>query len=797
MRRLVIIAAFVLGLTIPAAAQRQKVNIDFDWNFRKDGEIQWRRVDVPHDFSIEGPYSESNPATLQMGYLPGGIGWYTRTIAWDPAWEGKRVSIVFDGVFMNSTLWVNGQQVGFRPNGYLTLRYDITSFLKTGDNEIKVKVDNSLQPAARWYTGSGIYRPVNLIITDPVHVAHDGTHVWTVDVSAASAEVKVEVMLCNETGSPASIVVKNIVRDPAGETLSKTSMETLAAPGSCCVETTQTVKTPSLWSPDAPAMYSLVTEVYRDGVLVDDYHTPLGFRTLEFSAEDGFKLNGEKMLIKGICMHQDDEPAGIAVYPDMLRRRLKILKEMGCNAIRTTHHAFSPEFYDLCDEMGFLVMDELFDGWFQWKGNGKAAYDYGYYFLDWWEQDLTEFIKRDRNHPCIFMWSMGNEVWKWENHQYLQWKINDIFHKLDPTRPTTQAWALGEYLDVAGFNMNGEGRGDIEKFHQSQPSKVSIGTEIPHTRATRGVYKTIGAVRPWIAPETIKEKEQPGYYPIDSYSEEEVFPEFDARYASGYDNQPRKATCREEWKQVLRYPYFIGEFRWTAFDYLGESWGNGSRTNNYGVIDLACFPKDPYYLYQSLWTQAPMVHILPHWTWPGKEGKEIPVVAWTNCDEVELFLNGKSLGRKSMDEEALQILWQVRYTPGTLKAVGYRNGVKVAQDVHYTASKPAAIRLTVDRKVMKANRKDIVFLTVDILDKSSHFCPSAACGINFEVSGPYTLVGVENGDILDWNPQQSLSSKTFMGKTLLVLKATGEGGQIRVKATSPGLKSATINIDVL
>jgi len=795
-RRTVSVFLFLIGLMQVSSAQRRTVNIDFDWNFRKEGESEWRTVDVPHDFSIEGPYSESNPATRQMGYLPAGIGWYVKNIDFDPSWAGKRVRIVFDGVFMNSTVWVNGEQVGFRPNGYLTLDYDITSCLHAGTNEIKVKVDNSLQPAARWYTGSGIYRPVNLVITDPVHVGVDGTWVRT-DVSGASATVMTQVTVVNESGAVSAVEVRNIVRDAAGAVVSQVEQAVELAVGESLVDMEQNVANPAMWSPDSPAMYSLLTEIVKNGEVIDSYLSPLGFRTLEFSAEEGFKLNGEKMLIKGICMHQDDEPAGTAVYPDMLVRRMKVLKEMGCNAIRTTHHPFSPEFYDLCDRMGFLVMDEPFDGWYQWKEYGKAKYDYTYYFLDWWEQDLADFIRRDRNHPCIFMWSMGNEVWKWENHLYLQWKINDTFHRMDPTRPTTQAWALGESLDIAGFNMNGEGRGDIERFHASQPAKVAIGTEIPHTRSTRGVYKTIGAVRPWIEPATIKEQNLKEYYPIDSYTEEEVFPEFDARYASGYDNQPRKATCREEWKQVLRYPYFIGEFRWTAFDYLGESWGHGARTNNYGIIDLACFPKDPYYLYQSLWTEKPMVHLLPHWTWNGKEGVEIPVVAFTNCDEVELFLNGKSIGRKPFDSEELQILWKVGYKPGELKAVGYRDGEQVAEDVVRTASKPAKIKLTADRTSMSSNRKDIVFLTVDILDKKGNFNPTASCPIDFEVSGPYTLVGVENGDILDWNPQQSLSSKTFMGKTLLVLKSTGTPGQIVVKAKSPGLSSASAMVKVL
>ena len=806
MKKLTVILASLLLLSQAAgqAARRETVNLDFGWYFHK-GDIEagetaafsgWRQLNIPHDFSIEGPYSEDNPAVKQQGYLPVGIGWYARTIEWNPDWKGRRVNIVFDGVCMNSTVWVNGHEVGYRPNGYLTLRYDITPFLHEGTNVIKVKVDNSLQPSARWYTGSGIYRPVNLVITSPIHVAGDGTCVRTPVITEGSAEVTTDVEIVNESGSASQLSVLNSVIDASGNVVSHSIASKTAELGTTVFSTTQSVASPKLWSPDSPNMYSILTEVYDGDVLVDDYRTPLGFRTLEFSVDEGFKLNGETMLIKGVCIHQDDEPAGIAVYPDMLRRRLLILKDMGCNAIRTTHHPFAPEFYDMCDEMGFLVMDEPWDGWFKWKGYGKADYDYSYYFLDWWERDLREFIRRDRNHPCIFMWSQGNEVWKCENHQYLQLLIQRTYHELDPTRPTTQAWALGEYLDIAGFNMNGEGRGDIEKFHINQPTKVSIGTEIPHTRATRGVYNTIGRVRPWIDSVAVKPSDRANYYPIDSYTEEEIFTQFDPRYASGYDNQPRKATCREEWKQVLRYPYFIGEFRWTAFDYLGESWGDNARTNNYGIIDLAGFPKDPYYLYKSLWTDEPMIHLLPHWTWPGMEGVTIPVVAWTNCDEVELFQDGKSLGRKPFDQENLQILWNVKYRKGTLKAVGYRNGKKVATETVSTAGAPAAIRVTPSRKTMSANQRDVVFFTVDIVDAAGRLVPGASNLVEYEVSGPYRLVGVENGDILDWNPNQSLSSKAFMGKTLLVLQAADEPGKLVVKARSAGLKPTTTTIDI-
>lgn len=498
--------------------------------------------------------------------------------------------------------------------------------------------------------------------------------------------------------------------------------------------------------------------------------------------------------MKGVCLHQNTGPFGIALPDDTWRKRLEMLKEMGCNAIRTSHYPYSPTFYELCDEMGFMVMDEPWDGWAQWIRNGKARYDYSYYFLDWWQQDLADFIRRDRNHPCVVMWCMGNEVWRFENHIYWQKLINDTFHRLDPTRPTTQAWALGEYLDIAGFNANGEGRFDLANFKASHPDMLAVGTEIPHTRQTRGVYRTKTSYMPWDKPDLSGQEtgatDLEKLFPIADLTDEEVFTGVDLRYASGYDNQTRKISCRDQWIQTRDNYFMIGEFRWTAFDYLGESWGWPARTNNYGVIDMADFPKDHYYLYQSFWSDKPMVHLLPHWTHPGKEQVEIPVVVYTNGDEAELLLNGRSLGRKPMDRNVLQIVWKVPYAPGTLTAIAYENGREIARKSVATASEPARIRLAANRSSARANRRDVIYLTVDILDDKGRPVPQADNLVEFEITGPYKLLGMENGDILDNNPAKSLSGKTFMGKTLLVIQTTGTKGEITVSAKSAGLKSA-------
>ena len=368
---------------------------------------------------------------------------------------------------------------------------------------------------------------------------------------------------------------------------------------------------------------------------------------------------------------------------------------------------------------------------------------------------------------------------------------------MDPTRPTTQAYCTDLYIDIAGFNANGECKGDISDFHKKQPLKLAVGTEIPHTRQTRGVYRTIGTRKPWDKDEVLNEHDAARVFPLTSFTTEEVFDGIDTRYASSYDNQTRRISVREQWKQTRDNDFFIGQFVWTGFDYLGESWGWSGRTNNYGIIDLAGFEKDHYYLYQSLWSDEPMVHVLPHWTHPGKEGVEIPVVVYTNGDAAELFYNGKSLGRKDMHRDSLQIVWNVPYRPGTIKAVAYKDGRVIASCSHKTAGKAYSLKLTADRKTMKSNRKDVVFVTVDVTDKKGNFVPYANVDVDFEVKGDYKLIGVENGDVLDIAPHKVLHRKTFNGKALLILQATDNAGRLRIQAKSPGLKSSSVEINVI
>ena len=799
---------FVVGLlcagnAVFAAAPRTVTNFDFDWYFhlgdlagaenRMTDYSTWRKLDVPHDWTIEAEYSENN--RRENAFLPGGIAWYKKEIEWQPEWEGKQVGIEFDAIYTNSTVWLNDHKLGNRPQGYQGINYDLTPYLNKGKNILTVKVDNSLMPSSRWYQGSGIYRHVHLIVTEKIHVARFGVWVHTPEVGPDKAQVAIETDVRNQSGSPQSVRVISVITDRDGNEVARGASEAPIDWKQALVTDTLTVLRPELWSPETPNLYTLKTIVENKGVGGDEGTTPFGIRKLEFGADFGFKINGKRMKMKGVCLHQNMGAAGSALTDDMWYRRLVQLKEMGCNAIRTSHYAYAPEFYRMCDEMGFLVVDEPWDGWFHWYGCHKAQYDYTIYFLDWWERDLEEFIKRDRNHPSVAIWSIGNEVWGWDRHQYLQWKIVDTFHKLDPTRPTVQAHTQKLYPDLAGFNADGENIGDIEKFHKEQPAKVAVGTEIPHNRQTRGVYRSIGSYNSWNQPDNFKPEEKAKLFPVESYTEKEVFPEFDKHYASSYDNQPRRITHRKQWQRTRDFDFMIGEFLWTGFDYLGESWGWPGRTNNFGIIDLCGFPKDSYYLYQSLWSDQPMVHILPHWTWPGKEGVEIPVVVYTNGDSAELFFNGRSLGRKTIDkQEEMQALWLVPYQPGTISAIAYKDGKKIAQTSHKTAAQPAAVRLSADRKSISTAKREVVYITADITDARGNFVPYANNPLKFEVTGPYKLVGVENGDIIDTNPHKVLDRKAFMGKALLILQATGEKGTLTVKANSPGLQSNSVKI---
>ncbi len=787
------------------AGPRTRESLDKDWLFylgdAENGEAvefndsDWRKLNIPHDWSIEGEYKEEHPAGRAGAYLPTGIGWYRKNLELNNIEEGDNYVIEFDGVYMNSDVWINGNHLGKRPYGYIGFSYDLTPYLKEGNNVVAVRVDHSLAPSGRWYTGSGIYRHVWLTKTSSIYIPQWGTFVTTPEITEKEAKVDLRTELVNKTGTPQTVTISSNILDKDLNIVATGSKEVK-------IDTTIvsnqdfTVENPKLWSPETPYMYSIQTTVVLNGEVVDNYTTPLGIRTIELRGSKGIFLNGESIKLKGLSNHHDAGPVGAAVPEDVLYRRLKMLKEMGCNALRTTHNPFAPEFYAMADTMGFMVMDEAFDGWF----DPKAEFDYGLYFPTWWKRDLTDFMRRDRNHPSVIMWSIGNEVPKFTADQ--QKLISDFARTIDTTRPITQGRGYSApHIDCSGFNGHGEFKGVIENHHKEYPDRAIIGTEITHTLQTRGVYRTRTWYRtkdnpaPWERPSQFAKIESK-VTKIPHLAEKEVFEGIPASYQSSYDNSIVRIGVRDDWNRVEEYDYYIGNFRWTGFDYLGESFNWPARTDNFGIIDLAGFPKDHFYLYQSLWSDEPMVHVLPHWTHHNiKEGTVIPVVAYTNTGAAELFLNGKSLGEQKMTNSR-QIVWNVPYTPGTLRVEAKTPTGEIISKEYTTAGAPSKVDILVDRTSAKANGTDVIHCEISIVDEKGNLIPNAGDMVTFDVEGPATVIGVENGDVLDLAPHKVNYRNVFMGKCLLMVQTTEEAGKVKITANAKGLESATTTITI-
>ncbi len=762
----------------------------------------WKPVRIPHDWSIEGEIDRNNPSGAQGGFYPGGVGYYRKSFEFDKKWKDKKVLITFDGIMSNSEVWINGQSLGKRPNGYVGLTYNLTPHLKAGNNVLTVRADNSEQPNSRWYTGSGIYRNVWLKVKNKISVGENGTYVTASNISPDFAEIKIETTISNETKKNEDITVIAEIYNQKGEMVAEqTTEQTLDEGLKATVEQKIGIQTPSLWSIESPVLYFVVTKLMKEAELIDQYETPFGIRDIRFEVETGFWLNGENIKMKGVNNHHDAGPVGAAVPEDVLYRRLVILKEMGCNAIRTAHNPFAPEFYDMCDSMGFLVMDEVFDEWIaswpwvDYQNRGKVKYGYHQHFEKWAQQDLKDIIIRDRNHPSIFMWSVGNEIPDQcypEGPERLK-PLMETVRALDNTRPITcgccfihlaNETGFASMLDVTGYNGGGNSV-FYERDKATYPNRKFIATEVPHSYQTRGVYKTQSFMR---APTE-------GIH-VPNLTEEEAFPEFHKQYCSSYDNSCVRINARDSWRRTDSLEYVAGEFRWTGFDYLGEAIkGWPARYWSHGIIDLCGFPKDHYYFYQSQWTEKPMVHILPHWTWPGKEGTVIPVWTYSNADAVELFFNDQSLGTKS-NKGQMNLSWDVPYEPGTLKAIAKTDGKVVAEDIMKTASSPTQIEIVADKYVIVGNGESCVHLEVNVLDKDGNFVPNANNLIEFKISGPVQNIGVDNGDPLDLASTKLNQRKAFNGKCLVILQSTGGAGNVLVEATSKGLAPKDIEIEV-
>ena len=807
---------------------RSRESFDAAWSFSLGDSLgveapdfddsRWRQLDLPHDWSVEASFDPDAPGGAPRGYLPAGIGWYRKAFLAPKELAGRRVFIEFDGIYMNGEVWINGHHLGKRPYGYIGVEYDLTPHLNFGGrNVIAVRVDDHKQPSARWYGGAGIYRHVWLKHTDPIHVDHWGTYLTTPKVDKEAATVAIETTISNKSESEQEITVRQEILSTDGQVLATTSQAIVAKAQEATLTTQQlTLPNPQLWSPDRPHLYSVRTTLLTGETLRDQYLSPLGVRTLRFDRNEGLFLNGEPIIMQGTCNHQDLGPLGTALWDQALRRRLQMLKDMGCNALRTAHYPHSPELMNMADELGFLVIDETFDEWRRgWNfkddqlvsspnDRGKARNGYNKYFTEWYERDLIDHLKRDRNHPCVILWSIANEVpeaQKFGETETVQ-IVADLVRKTDPTRPVTAGinhihtaneTGFLEYLDIVGYNGGGGSCFLYEKDHARFSNRLIYASEVPHSLQTRGEYRTRTNYR---------ERQ----HAIPNLTEEETFPGTDAWYESSYDNAGVRINARDSWHLTKTLPYVLGEFRWTGFDYIGESGGWPRVLGNFGIIDLCNFPKDTYYFYQSQWTTKPMIHLLPHWNWPGREGEIIPVHAYTTGDEAELFLNGESQGiRKINEENPYNLEWMIPYQPGTLKAIARKEGKEIATTVIQTAGPTAQFQLLADQSELDPRQRDLSFLTIRIEDSAGNFQPKGERWVSIAIDGPAKILGVHNGDPLSHHPFQSDTVRTFNGLARVILTATSGPDEVRpkqkreldeivVRATIRGLRSQEVRL---
>jgi len=805
-------AQALLARDIPAPRVRD--SFDFGWKFLLGdapgaeapnfADAAWRDVDLPHDWSIEGAFDKDAPSSGNGAYLPTGIGWYRKSFRLAEADRDKVVQLEFDGVYQNSEVWINGKYLGLRPFGYVPFCYELTPWLSAGgENVIAVRVDNSKQTNCRWYSGSGIYRHTWLLTTNQLRIAYWGTCVTTPQVSAESSVVEVKTMVVNGRNTPAHCTLTTEILDKAGRVVQlRESSQAIAAGSNFEFVQRIGVDKPSLWSPAHPDLYTVRSIVQDGSRAVDVYDTSMGIREALFEANRGFLLNGEHIKLNGVCLHQEAGSVGSAVPERMWERRLELLREMGCNAIRTSHNPYAAEFLDLCDRMGFLVMNEAFDEWRHAKGQMKNGYNI--YFDEWHERDLLNFIHRDRNHPSVVLWSAGNEVpdqFAPEGAETLR-ALNHIFHREDPTRLVTVGCdhvyseppnenARPEFLaglDVVGYNYVDRWLDRAEKYYsidrEAFPARRVIGTESEGMGGVRGDYSRL-------------------------------FPHSEPEGARTWNRMGENLDVELLWQFVSTYDYVAGDFMWTGIDYLGEaSWP--AKGSSAGVIDTCGFKKDGFYFYQSQWTEAPMVHLFPHWNWKGKEGQFIPVTCYTNCDTAELFLNGRSVGvkgyrfprygmeghygnlgarsRAARTTSDLHLTWDVPYEPGTLKAVGTKDGKIAATMEISTTGDAARIHLVADRSSLIADRRDVVHVAVEITDGQGRLVPAAMSPVSFEIEGEGRLIGVDNGDPRSHEGFKAKQRSAFNGLCLAIVQSTAKAGTIIIRASSQTLESDALTI---
>jgi beta-galactosidase len=795
-----------------------------DWLFQrisdgkgfKDTTDNWETVRVPHDWAIYGPFNKDEDIqftkvledgqnhdlalTGRTGGLPvTGKAWYKKIIFIASDSQHSRLFLEFDGVMSNSTVYVNNEKVGSRPYGYISFSFEITDYVKFGEeNIISLSLENK-KWSSRWYSGAGIYRNVRLVETNSVHVKYHGTYITTSVVESEKAIVDIETKIINHLKTRLVSVV-TIITDSSKNCVAEDGIEVELTVGENCFLQHLTLISPELWSVKSPNIYFAETLVIENGNILDRYMTSFGIRTIEFDCNKGFFLNGEYLKLKGVCMHHDMGAIGAAVNTRAIERQLEILQDMGCNAIRTSHNPPASELLDLCDQMGFLVIDEAFDEW----RSPKVKNGYSNLFDEWAERDLMEMIERDRNHPSVIMWSIGNEIC--EIHDAVEGPrltkyLQDICHNIDCTRPVTAGFnicdnaiknGLAEIIDIPGWNYaisNGSNLSKYEDYHKVHPEWIMYGSETVSCVSSRGEYYlplvksgVFADVKNLIPKETL----HVGSYDMDS-------PPWG--YHPDYEFFAQKKAH-----------YILGEFVWAGFDYLGEptpyktEWP--SRSSYFGIVDLCGIPKDRFYSYQAEWTDKEVLHIFPHWNWEGCGHEYIPVHCYTNFNSVELFVNGKSYGIKSKKSDtpytSNRIMWdKVKYEPGELKAVAYdENGNVVKTQITDTADTPSKILLYPDRTELKADGDDLSYIKVSVCDKDGNICPKADNMVSFSVEGSGELLAVDNGDQTSLESFQADSRKVFNGLCMLTVRSCKSDGEIRIDATSKGLEGASLILEV-
>ncbi len=814
---------------------RQVLDADADWRFMLADpagaeasafdDASWRTVELPHDWSIEGRADKSNPTGSGGGFFPAGVGWYRKTFTAPAEWKGKRVSVEFDGVYRSSTVYLNGRKLGTRPSGYSSFAYDLTPHLApSARNVLAVRVDNSAQPNSRWYSGSGIYRHVRVVVTEPTRVARWGVFVTTPEVSSERAKVSVRTRIANDEPAQATVTVRTTLLRVDGSRVGEARADVTAAPGAE-TEVAQEISVirPALWSPRAPVRYRAVTEVVRSGKVIDSVETPFGIRSIEWSSEGGLKLNGQPIELVGGSVHHDNGPLGAAAFDHAEERRVEILKAAGFNAVRTAHNAPSPAFLDACDRFGLLVLDEPFDVW----KTPKAKFDFAADFDEWWRSDVDALVLRDRNHPSVVMWGIGNEiqeVWTPDGAPLAK-MLTEYVRKLDPTRPVAQAYPGATFgpnpdaaiaaVDVAGYNYNLAQ--NHAKDHERVPGRVMMTTES---------------------------------LPADAF---------------------------EQWALVTDKPYVVGEFVWTAMDYLGESgigaWlyvtpeeaaqydqvrgfikpamatmgqdgknpfpvadgkppdpagaqfmkvlfaGYPWHAADCGDIDLTGFRKPQSYYRDIMWNGGDRVFttvrvpapegkravatlwgVLPtvaSWTWPGMESRPMEVEVYSSTERVRLYLDDKLVGESATGrDQQFKAVFTVPYVPGTLKAVGLRGGRPVAESALTSAGAPARLRLTAERIELRANGQDLSFVVVEALDDRGRLQPSSDAMVEVSIAGSATIAAVGNGDPKCEEPYSGRRVKLFGGRALVVVRATRSAGPVTLTARSSDLGTATAALRV-